>query len=154
MGLCERSSRHCAAARPARRARYRRQRLPVLGGGAHRSCAADPRRPDEILQGSQGDLTPQVQTIMLARLLAERIRSGELTRFDAEFAHAWRLAADVLHSPELQIALRMVEACRYFAAGDVERGAALMESGHQAQLNLGTTWDEPGRFVLDSCRMR
>jgi len=108
---------------------------------------------DEILQGSQGDLTPQVQAIMLARQLAERIRSGELTRFDAEFAHAWRLAADVLHSPELQIALRMVEACRYFAAGDVERGAALMESGHQAQLNLGTTWDEPGRFVLDSCRM-
>jgi DNA-binding CsgD family transcriptional regulator len=94
-----------------------------------------------------------VQAILLARLLAERIRSGELTRFDAEFADAWRLAADVLHSPELQIALRMVEACRYFAAGDVGRGTGLMESGHQAQLNLGTTWREPGRFVLDSCRM-
>jgi hypothetical protein len=47
-----------------------------------------------------------VQVILLARLLTERIRSGELTRFDAEFADAWRLAAGVLHSPELQIALR------------------------------------------------
>ena len=108
---------------------------------------------EDMLQGSQRDLTPQVQVILLARLLAERIRSGELTRFDAEFDHAWRLAADVLHSPELQIALRMVEACRYLVAGDVERGAGLMESSHQAQQNLSTTWSEPGRFVLDSCRM-
>ena len=108
---------------------------------------------DEMLPGSQRDLTPQVQAIMLARLLTERIRSGELTRFDAEFAHAWRLAADVLHSPELQMALRLVEACRYFAAGDVERGADLMESCYQAQLNLITDDREPGRFLLDSCRM-
>jgi DNA-binding SARP family transcriptional activator/DNA-binding CsgD family transcriptional regulator/tetratricopeptide (TPR) repeat protein len=108
---------------------------------------------DEMLQGSQGNLTPHVRAILLARLLTERIRSGELTRFDAEFADAWRLAADVLHSPELQIALRMVEACRYFVAGDVERGADLMESGHRAQLTLGTTWREPGRFILDSCKM-
>jgi DNA-binding CsgD family transcriptional regulator len=108
---------------------------------------------DEMLQGSQRDLTPQVQAIMLARLLTERIRSGDLGRFDTEFEQAWRLAADVLHSPELQIALRMVEACRHFVAGDVERGADLMESGHQAQLNLITDDREPGRFVLDSCRM-
>src|SRR5215472_14283195 len=108
---------------------------------------------DEMLQGSHRDLTPQVQAIMLARLLTERIRSGELGRFDAEFEQAWHLAAGVLHSPELQIALRMVEACRYFVAGDVERGADLMESGHQAQLNLITDDREPGRFVLDSCRM-
>ena len=69
---------------------------------------------DEMLQGSQADLTPQVQAILLASLLDERIRSGELTRFDAEFAHAWRLAADVLHSPELQIALRMVASVPLF----------------------------------------
>ena len=108
---------------------------------------------DEMLSGSQPELTPQVQAIMLARLLTERIRSGELTRFDAEFADAWRLAADVLHSPELQIALRLVEACRYFAAGDVERGVGLTESCYQAQLNLITDDREPGRFLLDSCRM-
>jgi energy-coupling factor transporter ATP-binding protein EcfA2 len=108
---------------------------------------------DEMLQGSQGLLTPQVQAIMLARLLTERIRSGELSRFDAEFARAWRLAAGVLHSPELQIALRLVEACRYFVAGDVERGADLMESCYQARLNLITDDREPGRFLLDSCQM-
>jgi DNA-binding CsgD family transcriptional regulator len=108
---------------------------------------------DEMLPGSQRDLSPQVQAIMLARLLTERIRSGELTRFDAEFAHAWRLAVDVLHSPELQMALRLVEACRYFVAGDVQRGADLMESCYQAQLNLITDDREPGRFLLDSCRM-
>jgi DNA-binding SARP family transcriptional activator/DNA-binding CsgD family transcriptional regulator len=108
---------------------------------------------DEMLQGGKGDLTPQVQAIMLARLLTERIRSGDLGRFDTEFEQAWRLAAVVLHSPELQIALRMVEACRYFVAGDVERGTGLMVSGHQAQLNLITDDREPGRFVLDSCRM-
>jgi hypothetical protein len=108
---------------------------------------------DEMLQGSQPDLAPQVQAILLARLLTERIRSGELTRFDAEFADAWRLAADVLHSPELQIALRLVQACRYFAAGDVERGADLTESCYRAQLNPITDDREPGRFLLDSCRM-
>jgi DNA-binding SARP family transcriptional activator len=108
---------------------------------------------DEMLQGSQPDLAPQVQAILLARLLTERIRSGELTRFDAEFAHAWRLAADVLHSPELQIALRLVQACRYLVAGDVERGTDLTESCYRAQLNLVTDDREPGRFLLDSCRM-
>jgi DNA-binding SARP family transcriptional activator/DNA-binding CsgD family transcriptional regulator/tetratricopeptide (TPR) repeat protein len=108
---------------------------------------------DEMLQGSQPDLAPQVHAILLARLLTERIRSGELARFDAEFADAWRLAADVLHSPELQIALHLVEGCRYFVAGDVERGADLMESCYRAQLNLITDDREPGRFLLDSCRM-
>jgi DNA-binding CsgD family transcriptional regulator len=108
---------------------------------------------DEMLQGSHPDLAPQVQAILLARLLTERIRSGELTRFDAEFADAWRLAADVLHSPELRIALRLVQACRYFVAGDVERGADLTESCYRAQLNLITDDREPGRFLLDSCRM-
>src|SRR5262249_21773161 len=52
-----------------------------------------------------------------------------------------------------QMALRLVEACRYFVAGDVERGAYLMESCYQAQLNLITDDREPGRFLLVSCRM-
>src|SRR6516162_2682442 len=108
---------------------------------------------DEMLTRRQEHLTPQVQAIVLARRLTERIRSGELTCFDAEFAHPWRLATDVLRSPELQVALRMVKACRYLVAGDIERGANLMESSHQAQLNLDTNWREPGRFVLDSCQM-
>jgi DNA-binding SARP family transcriptional activator len=108
---------------------------------------------DEMLTSHWTDLTPRVQAILLARLLTERIRSGQLARFDAEFAQAWRLATDVLHSPELQGQLRLVEACRYLVAGDVERGADLIESGYQSLLNLGFTWQEPGQFVLGSCQM-
>ena len=108
---------------------------------------------DEMLTGRPPDLAPQVQAILLTRLLVERIRSGELTQFDAEFAQAWRLAADVLHSTELQMALRLVEACRYLVAGDVERATAIIAPVRQAMLSLGSTWREPGQFVLDSTRM-
>ena len=61
---------------------------------------------DEMLQGDQANLTPLVETIVRANLLTERIRSGELARFDAEFPQVWQLATDVLHSPELQEQLR------------------------------------------------
>ena len=108
---------------------------------------------DEMLTGRPPDLPPKVQAILLTRLLVERIRFGELARFDAEFAQAGRLATDVLHSPELQMALRLVEACRYLVAGDVERAAAIIGPVRQAMLSLGTTWREPGQFVLDSCQM-
>jgi hypothetical protein len=94
-----------------------------------------------------------VQSILLARLLVERIRSGELARFDAELEQAWRLATEVLHSPELQGQLRMVEACRYLAAGDVARAAGIIEPARQAMLNLGTTWLEPGQFILHSSQL-
>jgi hypothetical protein len=40
--------------------------------------------------------------VVRANLLTERIRSGELARFDVEFPQVWKLATDVLHSPELQ----------------------------------------------------
>ena len=108
---------------------------------------------DEMLTGRPPDLTPQVQAILLTRLLVERIRSGELARFDAEFAGAWWLASDVLHSPEVQLQLRLVEACRYLVAGDVERAAAIIGPARQAMLSWGSTWREPGQFVLDSCQM-
>ncbi len=108
---------------------------------------------DEMLTGRRADLTPQVQAILLARLLIERIRSGELTRFDTEFEQAWRFATDVLHSPELQGQLRIVQACRYLAAGDVDRAAGIIEPASQALANLDTTWQEPGLFILGSCQM-
>jgi len=108
---------------------------------------------DEMLTGRPPDLTPQVQAILLTRLLVERIRSGELARFDAEFAGAWWLASDVLHSPEVQLQLRLVEACRCLVAGDVERAAAIIGPARQAMLSWGSTWREPGQFVLDSCQM-
>ena len=83
----------------------------------------------------------------------ERIRFEELSRFDTEFEHAWRLATDVLHSPELQGQLRMTQACRYLVCGDLERGTGLIEPGNQSLQDLGTTWREPDRFILDSCQM-
>ncbi len=108
---------------------------------------------NEMLADRRPDLTPQVQAILLARQLVERVRSGELARFDAELGQAWRLATDVLHSPEMQGQLRIVEACRYLAAGDVKRAADLIEPASQTLMNLGTTWREPGQFILGSCQL-
>jgi DNA-binding SARP family transcriptional activator/tetratricopeptide (TPR) repeat protein len=105
---------------------------------------------DEFRHGRWIGLTPRVQTILLANLLTERIRFGELTRFDTDFDEAWRLATDVIHSPELQGQLRLVQACRHLVAGDVVHGAGLMASGYHLLLSLGFTYGEPGQFVLDS----
>ena len=83
---------------------------------------------DEMLSSDRPALTPTAQALLRARRLTERIRSGELARFDAEFPPVWALAADVLHSPELQAQLRFAQACRYYVAGDVDRGAEI--AGH------------------------
>ena len=108
---------------------------------------------DEMFRGRRPDLTPRGQAILVCYQLMERIRFGELARFDTEFAHAWRLATDVLHSPELQGQLRITRACRYLVAGDLERYAELIEAGFQFLQYLGTTWREPSLFVVDSCQM-
>ena len=108
---------------------------------------------DEMLGGHQPRLTPRAETIVRAKLLTERIRSGELDRFDTEFPHVWRLATDVLHSPELQGQLRAVEACRYLAAGDAERGARIAQLVFRSFGDLFNPWREPQRIVIDSCRM-
>jgi hypothetical protein len=101
---------------------------------------------DEMLTGHREDLTPRMQAIVLARRLTERIRSRELTRSDAEFAQAWRLATDVLHSPELQGQLRLVEACRYLVCGDVERVPASLSLA----ISPCSTWASPGRNQASS----
>ena len=106
----------------------------------------------EMLQGRRPDLTPWGQAILVCYQLEDRIRLGELGRFDAEFAQAWHLATDVLHSPALQAQLRCTQACRYLVCGDLDRAADLVELGYQSLLDLGT-WQEPIRFIMDSCRM-
>ncbi|HUL25340.1 MAG TPA: BTAD domain-containing putative transcriptional regulator [Streptosporangiaceae bacterium] len=108
---------------------------------------------DEMLQRHRGDLTPRVQAILLAHLLTDRIRSGELARFDTEFAQAWRLATDVLHSPELQGQLLSVESSRYLVGGDVGRAADIGERSLQSLGDLATNWQEPTRFCMESCLM-
>ena len=107
----------------------------------------------EMLQGDQAKLTPLVETIVRANLLTERIRSGELARFDAEFPQVWQLATDVLHSPELQEQLRATKACRYLAAGDTERGSAISQVVLSTLQDPGNPWREPQRIVVDSCMM-
>ena len=108
---------------------------------------------DEMLESRRPELTPLVQALLQASLLTERIRHGELARFDAEFPRAWRLASDVLHSPELQAQLRFAQASRYLASGDVELGTGIAERGFQTMTSVTATWLDPARFVLDSCVM-
>jgi DNA-binding SARP family transcriptional activator len=108
---------------------------------------------DEMLGGHQPKLTPRAETILRAKLLTERIRSGELARFDTEFSQVWRLATDVLHSPELQGQLRAAEACRYLAAGDAERAAGIVQLVFRSFGDLGNPWREPQRIGMDNCLM-
>jgi DNA-binding SARP family transcriptional activator len=108
---------------------------------------------DEMLRGRRPGLTSQGQAILVCYQLMERIRFGDLGRFDTELAQAWRLADDVLHSPELQGQLRFTQACRYLVCGDLEGWAGIIEPAYQSEQDLGTNWQEPGRFVLDSCQM-
>ena len=72
---------------------------------------------DDMLASHWAELTPRVQAILRATSLTERIRFGEFARFDTEYGQAWRLATDVLHSPELQAQLRFVQACRISSPG-------------------------------------
>lgn len=108
---------------------------------------------NEMLEDRRPDLTPQAQGVLVGNQLHDRLRFGDLARFDAEVEQAWHLATDVLHSPELQGQLGIMQGCRYLICGDLERAADLMESAFQSLQNLGTTWREPSLFVLDSCRM-
>src|SRR5215469_11056974 len=107
----------------------------------------------EMLRSGRPGFTPQMQAILAGYQLENRIRLGELGRFDTEFEQAWRLATDVLHSPELQAQLRCMRGCRYLVCGDLERGARLLELGYQFLLDLGTSWRDPVRFIMDSCQM-
>jgi DNA-binding SARP family transcriptional activator len=107
----------------------------------------------EMLQGDQPKLTPLAETIVRATLLTERIRSGELARFDAEFSRVWQLATDVLHSPELQEQLRATQACRHLVAGDTERGSAIAQVVLRTLQDPDSPWREPQRIVVESCMM-
>ena len=107
----------------------------------------------EMLQGDRAKLTPVAETIVRANLLTERIRSGELARFDAEFPQVWQLATDVLHSPELQEQLYATQACRHLAAGDTERGNDISQVVFRTLQDPASPWREPQRIVVDNCMM-
>jgi hypothetical protein len=63
----------------------------------------------------------------------------------------WQLATDVLHSPELQEQLHATQACRYLAAGDIERGSAITQVVLRTLQDPGSPWREPQRIVVESC---
>ena len=107
---------------------------------------------EEMIEGQPG-FTPLVRAVLHTSLLTERIRFAELARFDSEFPQVWRLAADVLHSPELQGQLRFAQACRYIAAGDVERGAEIAERTFEAMANVTAVWKQPASFVNESSQL-
>jgi hypothetical protein len=107
----------------------------------------------EMLQGDQPKLTPLVETIVRANLLTERIRSAELAKFDDEFPQVWRLATDVLHSPELQEQLRATQACRHLVVGDTEGFSAIAQVVFRTLQDPGSPWREPQRIVVDNCMM-
>ena len=102
----------------------------------------------EMLGADQPELTPRLEMILRANLLTERIRLGELAQFDSEFPQVWRLATDVLHSPELQGQLHFVQGSRYLVAGDADRGVRIVEAGFRS---LANPWREPQLIVLESC---
>lgn len=102
---------------------------------------------DDMLTSRRAVLTPQVQAILQVNLLTERLRFGELAQFDTEFAQAWRLATDVLHSVELQAQLRLTEAGRHFVAGEAERGTEIAKHAYQVMTNVTGLFVETNRFV-------
>ena len=108
---------------------------------------------DELLRVRRPDLTPLGQVRLLGYQLEDRIRLGELGRFDTEFTQAWHLATDVLHSPEAQAQLRCFQACRYLVRGDLERAADLVDLAYQSLQDRAPPWRDPVGFVMDSCRM-
>jgi DNA-binding SARP family transcriptional activator/energy-coupling factor transporter ATP-binding protein EcfA2 len=107
---------------------------------------------DEMLDGRH-DLSVPVQALLRANLLTERIRSADLARFDAEFPLAWRLACDELRSPELQGQLRFIQSSRYLVAGDISLATDAAERGFGDLAKVTTAWDQPSRFVYESCLM-
>jgi DNA-binding SARP family transcriptional activator len=108
---------------------------------------------DEMRTGHWADLSPRVQTVLQIHVLTDQIRCGELAQFDAEFARAWRLATDVLHSAEIQAQLHFTQACRCFIAGETERGAEIANRAFQSMTNVTGPWEEPNRFVGETVQM-
>ena len=109
---------------------------------------------DEMLQGRRPDLTPLGRRCMLATCLPNGSAPGDRP-FRRRVHAAWALAADVLHSPEVQVALRWVEACRYFVRrGPRARRRPLRGCTFPTSLHLiGPTPRDRVGSVMDSCRM-
>ena len=105
---------------------------------------------EEFLSKPELGLGPDIEAVLRFNLLTERLRYGELARFDAELGRCRELATDILHSPELEAQLLMAEACRAGITGDVAAARQGGERGLAIMLESSSTWSEPSQFVLDS----
>ena len=108
---------------------------------------------DELLGHPPAELTPMVQAVLHAHRLTEHLRFGDLPAFDVEYGTTWRMAAEVLRSPELQSQLLAARACRYALIGDVARADETARQGLQVMKSVNVIWDEPSEFVLTSALM-
>jgi tetratricopeptide (TPR) repeat protein len=105
---------------------------------------------EEFLARPELGLGADVEAVLRLQLLTERLRYGEMARFDAELVRCRELARDVLHSTELEAQVALVEACRALFPGDPEAARQWGENGLGMLQDASTTWSEPLRFVLES----
>jgi DNA-binding SARP family transcriptional activator len=105
---------------------------------------------EEFLGRPELGLGADVEAVLRVHLLTERLRYGELARFDAELSRCRELASDVLHSTELEAQVALVEACRALFPGDPEAVRQWGENGLRMLQDASTTWSEPPRFVMES----
>lgn len=125
-----------------------------LLSGLVMDCLRDRRQLlDELLSEGAVELTPMVQAVLHAHRLTEHLRYGDLAAFDREYTQTWRLAVNVLGSPELQSQLLAARACRYMLVGDVPRAEDIARQGLQVMKSVNVIWDQPSEFVLTSALM-
>jgi DNA-binding SARP family transcriptional activator len=105
---------------------------------------------EEFLGRPELGLGADAEAVLRLQLLTERLRFGEMARFDAELGRCRELASDVLHSTELEAQVALVEACRALFPGDREAVRQWGETGLQMLEGSSSTWSEPLRFVLES----
>jgi DNA-binding SARP family transcriptional activator len=105
---------------------------------------------EEFLDQPELGLGADVEAVLRVHLLTERLRYGELARFDAEVGRCRELASDVLHSTELEAQVALVEACRHLFPGDPESVRQWGESGLRMLEGASITWSEPPRFILEA----
>jgi DNA-binding SARP family transcriptional activator len=105
---------------------------------------------EEFLGRPELGLGADVEAVLRLQLLTERLRSGELARFDAELGRCRELARDVLHSTELEAQVALVEGCRALFPGDPEAVRQWGEIGIRMLEGASSTWSEPFRFVMES----
>jgi hypothetical protein len=105
---------------------------------------------EEYLGSQDLGLGTDVEAVLRMNLLTERLRYGELARFDAEVGRCRALATDLLHSPELEAQVFLAESCRAVFPGDPAAVRRFAERGLEMLEGASATWTEPSRFVLES----